>query len=200
MLYPWTSQCWVKEDKDKKGKGKDKNNVKTEYFAGYCLQCKGWGHMKKPAESTKTEPPITGMLIQSDEASEIPADLTQWMYSVTKQESVPIANDFLIDSGAATLVCQQSLADILGGKPRGPGVELRSDTGHQFTTTGSTTIGLRTRDGVNPRTLDCKGRLSRWDKCVTEAISSSAAVLVERSSTSSLAIESSSSVRVVCIG
>ena len=119
------------------------------------------------------------MLTQSDEASEIPADPTQWMYSVTKQESVPIANDFLIDSGAATSVCQQSLANILSGKPRGPGVELRSDTGHQFTTTGSTTICLRTRDCVNPRTLDCKGRLSRWDKCVTEAISSSAAVLVE---------------------
>ena len=49
-------------------------------------------------EGTKTEPPITGMLIQSG---------AQWMYSVTKQESVPNANDFLIDSGAATLVCQQ---------------------------------------------------------------------------------------------
>ena len=35
------------KDEDKKGKGKGKNNVKTEYFAGYCLQCKGWGHMKK---------------------------------------------------------------------------------------------------------------------------------------------------------
>ena len=35
------------KDKDKKGKGKGKNIVKTEYFAGYCLQCIGWGHMKK---------------------------------------------------------------------------------------------------------------------------------------------------------
>ena len=42
------------------------------------------------AESTKAEPPITGMLMQSDEGSEIPADPAQWMYSVTKQESVPI--------------------------------------------------------------------------------------------------------------
>ena len=67
----------------------------------------------------------------------------------TKQESVPIANDFLTDSGAATSVCQQSLADSLGGKPRLPGVELRSATGHQFTTTGNTTICLRTREGVN---------------------------------------------------
>ena len=35
------------KDTDKKGKGKGENNVKAEYFAGYCLQCKGWGHMKK---------------------------------------------------------------------------------------------------------------------------------------------------------
>ena len=144
------------------GKGKGENNVKTENFAGYCLECKGWGQMKKdcwwnenaesakdtaspetlatPSESTKTEPPITGMLLQSDEGGGIPADPAQWMYPVTKQESVPIANDFLIDSGAATSVCQQSLADSLGGTPRGPGVELRSATGHQFTTTGNTTI------------------------------------------------------------
>ena len=27
----------------KKRKGKGKNNVKTEYFAGYCLQCKRLG-------------------------------------------------------------------------------------------------------------------------------------------------------------
>ena len=151
---------------DKKGKVKGKGNAKTEYFAGYCLQCKGWGHMKKdcwwnenaksgkdtayletpitPAENTKTEPPITGMLIQSDEGGEIPADHGQRTYSVTKQESVPNANDFLIDSGAATSVCQQSLADSQGGKLRGPGVELRSAARHQLTTTGNTTICLRT--------------------------------------------------------
>ena len=89
------------------------------------------------------------MFIQSDESGEILADPAQWMYSVTKRESVPNANDFLIDSGVATSVCQQSLADSLGGKPRGHGVELRSATGHQFTTTGNTTICLRTRHGVN---------------------------------------------------
>ena len=60
------------------------------------------------------------MLIQSDEGGEIPADLAQWVYSVTKQGSVPNANDFLIDSGAATSECPQSLADSLGGKTRGP--------------------------------------------------------------------------------
>ena len=70
MLYPWISLYWVKEerarkvkakakskkgennkddkdkDTDKKGKGKGENNVKAENFAGYCLQCKGWGHMR----------------------------------------------------------------------------------------------------------------------------------------------------------
>ena len=159
------------KDKDKKGKGKCKNNVKTEYFAGSCLQCKGWRNMKKdcwwnenaksakdttsletpatPAESTETEPPITGMLIQSDEGGEIPADPAQWMYSATKQESDLIANAFLFGSGATTSVCQQSLADSLCGKPRGTGVELKSATGHQFTTTGNTTICSRTRVGVN---------------------------------------------------
>ena len=39
-----------------------------------------------PAESTRTEPPITGMLIHSDEGGEILADDTQWMYAVMKQE------------------------------------------------------------------------------------------------------------------
>ena len=124
------------KDKDMKGNCKGKNSTKAEYFAGYGLQCKGWGHTKKDcwwnesgkdtaslatpitsAENTKTEPPITGMLIQSDEGGEIPADDTQWMYAVAKQESVPNANDFLIDSGAVTSVCQQSLADSLGGNP-----------------------------------------------------------------------------------
>ena len=122
MLYPWISRCWGKggkgkrgkgekkgkgkskgekgesskdeKDKDKKGKGKGKNNVKTEYSAGYCLQCKGWGHMKKdcwwdenaksakdtaspatPAESTKTDTPITGMLMQSDTRRPCTVDL-----------------------------------------------------------------------------------------------------------------------------
>ena len=65
------------------------------------------------------------MLIQSDEGGEVFANDAQWMYAVMKQESVSNTNDFLIDSGLATSVCQQSWADSLGGKPRGPGVELR---------------------------------------------------------------------------
>ena len=100
-----------------------------------------------PAANTTPEPPVTGVWMQSDEGEALPADPTQWLYSVTKRE--PSRNDFLVDSGAATLVCRQSLADSLGGKPRGPGVELRSATGHQFTTTRNTTVSLRTRDGMN---------------------------------------------------
>ena len=36
-----------KGGKGKRGKSNGKNNAKAEYFAGYCLQCKGWEHMKK---------------------------------------------------------------------------------------------------------------------------------------------------------
>ena len=222
--------------KTRKAKAKGKDSVKAEYFAGYCLQCKGWGHMKKdcwwnenaksakdtaslqtpttPAESTKTEPPITGMLIQSDEGrpasdegGEMRADPAQWMYSVTKQESVPIANDFLIDSGAATSVCQQSLANSLGGKPRGPGVELKSATGHQFTTTGNTTICSHTRDGVNvasdfqiapkntglQRSIISVGQVCGRGNLIT--FRSTGGTILNRFT----AIESSSNVLVVCI-
>ena len=77
----------------------------------------------------------------------VPVDPMKWLYTVTKHE--PSYNDFLIDSGAATSECPQSLADSLGRKPSGPGVELRSVTGHRFTTTGNTTICLRTRGGIN---------------------------------------------------
>ena len=88
------------------------------------------------------------------------------MYSATKQESVPNTNDFLIDSGAATFGMSSEFGRQPGGKPRGPEVELRSATRHQFTFT------------LHPRTVDCKGRLSQWDKCATEAISSRSAVLL----------------------
>ena len=219
-----------KDEKDKdQGKGKGKaNNKATEYFAGYCLLCKTWGHMKKDCwwnESTKsgkdaasletpttpavtvttTEPPITGMLIQSDEGEAMPSDPTKWMYSMTKRDSPN--NDFLIDSGAATSVCQQSLADTLAGKPRGPGIELKSATGHQFTTTSNTTICLTTRNGINeasdfqiaPKDNGLQRSIISVDKCATEARSSRSAALVERSSTSLLAIELSSNVLVVCI-
>ena len=77
------------------------------------------------------------MLMQSDEGDTVLANFAQWLYVVSKRE--PSREEFLIDSGAAT-VCRQSVADSLGGKPRGPGVDLGSATGHQFTTTGNTTI------------------------------------------------------------
>ena len=75
MWYPWISRCWVEakarkantirkakanvgkakatrdekdNDEDKKANGKCKANTKaTEYFAGYCLLCKAWRHMKE---------------------------------------------------------------------------------------------------------------------------------------------------------
>ena len=156
--------------RDKKSKDKGNANAKeTKHFPGYCLVSKAWRHATKdrwwnesaksgkdtasletpitPAENTETESSVTGMFIQSDEGDAVPANPAQWLYSVTKRE--PSREEFLIDPGAATSVCQQSLADSLGGKPRGPGVELRSPTGHQFTATRNTTICLRTRHGVN---------------------------------------------------
>ena len=68
-----------------------------------------------PAANTTTELPITGILIQSDKDEAVPADPSQWLYSVTKRE--PSREEFLIESGAATSLCQQSLVDTLGGKP-----------------------------------------------------------------------------------
>ena len=158
------------KDDDTKGKGKSKANAKTtKHFPGYCLVCKAWGHAMMdrwwnesaktgkntaslkapiaPAENTKTESSIIGMLMQSDEGEAVPAKPAQRLYSETKRG--PSRAEFLIDSGAATSVCQQSLADSLGGTPGRLGLELRSATGHQFTPTGNTTICLRTRDGVN---------------------------------------------------
>ena len=72
------------------------------------------------------------MLMQSDDDEAVPADPSQWLYAVTKHEPSP--NDLLVDSVAATEVCQQSLADSLGGKPSGPFI------GHWTS---------RTRDGTN---------------------------------------------------
>ena len=223
----------TKDEKDKGAKGnrKGEDNAKaTEYFARYCLLCEAWGHMKKdcwqnennksgeatasletpitPGASTTTEPPTARMLIQSDDNEAVPADPTQQcLYSVTKHGS--IHNDFLFDFGAATSVRQQSLADSMGGKPSGPGVELRSATRHQFTTTGNTTICLRTRDGTNVAgdTPDCAQE--DWSSdvchitlamCAILATSSHSAVVVERYSENSLANESSLHELAECIG
>ena len=56
------------------------------------------------------------MLPQSDDAEVSMADSAQLVCSVARQNLVRNA-DSLIDSGAATSVCQQSLADSVGGKP-----------------------------------------------------------------------------------
>ena len=67
-----------------------------------------------PAVNTATEPPITRMLIQSDEEEVVPASPEQWLYSGPKRE--PSHNDFLIDFGAATSVCQTKARRQLGRK------------------------------------------------------------------------------------
>ena len=92
---------------DKDGKGKGKANDKTSnHFPGYCLVCKAWRHAMMdcwwnesaksgkdtaslettitPAANTATEPPITGMLPQSDEGEAVPAN--PWLYSVSKRK------------------------------------------------------------------------------------------------------------------
>ena len=94
----------------------------------------------KAAASTSSEP--------LGDAEIGTSDSVQWLYPMTKREANRNA-DFLIDSGAATSVCQQSLAVSFGGKPNGLGMELRAATGHQFTAAGNTTICLHTRDGIN---------------------------------------------------
>ena len=53
-----------------------------------------------PAANTTSEPPMTGMLIQSDDDEAVPADPTEWLYSVTRRE--PSREALLIDSAAAT--------------------------------------------------------------------------------------------------
>ena len=211
------------KDQDKKCKATAKA---TEYFAGYCLFFIVGRHMKKdcwwnesaksgkdtasletpitPFASTTTAPPITGMLIQSDDCRTVPADPTQWLHSVTKREHSD--NDFEIDAGAATSVCRECLVDSLSGKPRRPRVELRSVTGHQFTMTGNTTICLRTRDGINVagdfqtapkntglhRSIISVGQMCDRGNVITFRS-------MERYSTSSLATESSLNVLVGCV-
>ena len=60
------------------------------------------------------------MLLQSDGFSAA-VNVTKWMFSVTSREASDI--EFLVVSGVATPVCQQSLSDSLGGKPSGAGVQ-----------------------------------------------------------------------------
>ena len=132
------------------------------------------------------------MTIQSDEGA-VPANPAQWLYSVTKREAR--REEFLIDSGAATSVGQQSLADSLGGAQRrlvwnsGPPPDISSQrpATRRFACAHEMVSTLRATFRLRPRTLDCRGQSYRLDKCVTEATSSRSAAQVERYSTSSLA-------------
>ena len=106
MLYPWNSRCGAKERKanaTRKAKAGIKTMTKPSTLLDTVFSAKIGRHMKKdcwwnanakngkdtapletpitPAEITKTEPPITGMLIQSDDGGEIRADPAQWLYS-----------------------------------------------------------------------------------------------------------------------
>ena len=101
----------VKKGENEKGKGKGKNNAKaTKYIPGYRIHCKAWRPMNKDcwwsesaksgkdtasletpvtlAVSTTIESPITGMLMQFDDSNAVPADSSQWLYSVTNCENV----------------------------------------------------------------------------------------------------------------
>ena len=103
-----------------KGKGKGKGKSQNDQALSWILSCLESGKDTAsletpitPVAKATTEPPIAGMLKQSDEAEVVPA---QWLYSVTTRE--PSREEFLIHSGAATSVFQQSLADSLGGPGR----------------------------------------------------------------------------------
>ena len=86
--------------KDKKGKGEGKNNMKKDCWLNENAKSgEDTASLETPitpAESTKTEPPITGILIKAYEGGEILADDAQWMYAVTRQESVPNTNDIVM--------------------------------------------------------------------------------------------------------
>ena len=202
------------EDKKGKGKGKGKANAKTtKHLPGHCLVCKAWQHAKKdcwwsesaksltdtvslaPAANNTTEPPITGMLIQFDGGETVPANPAQWLYSVTKRELS--REEFLIDSGAATSVCQHSLV-WNSGQPLDTSSQRPAT--RRFACAHDTVSTLRVTFRMRPKTLDCRDQSYRLDKSATEASSSRSAELVERYSTSSLATALSCNVLVECIG
>ena len=73
-----------------------------------------WRRRSRQLRTLRPNHQSLGCLIQSDEGETVPANPAQWVYSVTKRE--PSREEFLINSAAATSVCQRSLADSLGGK------------------------------------------------------------------------------------
>ena len=69
-----------------------------------------WNESAKSGKDTAClETPIASVanttLVQCDEGEVVPANPAQWLYSVTKHE--PSHNEFLVDSGAPTCVCQE---------------------------------------------------------------------------------------------
>ena len=137
------------------------------------------------------------MLIQSVESEAVPANPAQWLYSVTKRE--PSREAFLIVSGAATSVCQQSLADSLGGKPRRSwcGIQVnywtsvherpatrRCACAHEMVSTSRDDFQIAPKNTG----LDCRDQSYQVGQvCDGWATSSRSAVQAERYSTSSLA-------------
>ena len=155
-----------------------------------------------PAADATDEPSITGMLIQSDEGEAVPADPTQWLYSMTKREYVH--NNFLIDSRAALYVnrvwstAREEYKEDMEWNSDQQRVTSsrrrairRFSRAHEMVSTYLETFRSR------PRMLDYRGLSSQWDKCATEATSSRSAVPVGRYSMNLLAIELNVNVLVV---
>ena len=152
-----------------------------------------------PAADTTTEPAITGMLMLSDD-EDVPVDPAKWLYLVTTHETSH--NNILVDSGAATPVCQQSLADNL--EVNQADLEWNSERSLDISSLrwatrrhacAHETASTWLEPSRAPRRLDFRGPLYKLDKCATDATSSYSAALVERYSTSSLATESRCSCR-----
>ena len=123
----------------------------------------------------------------------------QWLFSVASGESDQ--NAFLIDSGADTSVCQQSLSDSLGGKPSAVGRQMSNNSPRPAAHRSSCAhVTCRANSTCRPTRRACRDQSYQLDRQLREATSSCVTVLVERSSTSILVIESSSNVLVVHVG
>ena len=136
---------------EQKDKGKGKDNVRTaEYFPGRCGACKAWAtgreaaggtnlpnagrtpHLWKRRADTASQPDalMTGMLLPMNyDCCKTGTDSSSWLFSVANGEAGE--NNILIDSGAATSVCRQSLSDRAelewsSGEPMGIATPLQA--------------------------------------------------------------------------
>ena len=207
----------VKKGKgDKNGKGKD-NADATEYFAGYCLGCKAWGHMKKycwwnetpksgkdtaSLESASTavcqlDSTITGMLLEYDGRSTA-VDVTKWMFSLSNRESN--RNEVLVDSGSATSVCQHSgwqTGRSWSGTEVGHWATIHQDRAAHRSSCARDGVNVSGDFQIAPQMIGCRDHSYQLDRMLTEATLSYFAVLVEGSSTTFFVIGSSSNKLVV---